>query len=221
LNWLQAKRSNRPKEIRKKKVVNIPKCIYIALVFLFLFTSVLVLFILILICDEQEVIDFFRSVNAESSESESEDNLNPKRDKGKGRATDLEVQEQMQQTNPKRLTKSDYNSELVENKLLQEKFDLEYALTLQAELDLELENSIQDRENLDQAEVKSPSTGSEYTVYSSEIHSDDSANTKTQKEIVKHKEQLLRQGDNAKRKLSPEYDPSLVSYNKRPKSSKD
>ena len=187
---------------------------------LFIWFIIIVLFLLIFISDDGEDISLFRTAHAEDTDSEEEENVRPKRDKGKGRASEAEISQQMANTHPQNLTESDYDSDSENGNISQVKYDLLFAKSLQEEYDREYAKSLPVISDEDD-NAKSPSSNSEYTVYSSDMHSDDSDHTKNQKMLVKEKEKLLREEYDLKRKNSPDSDVIIESSNKRSKSSKD
>ena len=135
-----------------------------------------------------EDFGFIRSAYAETeSENESDNDDIPKVNKGKGRATSSEILEQMGDNYMQKEEKSD--SDLDNHIYLQEEYDKALAISLQQEEDDEFARYLQ--ENSGEKEDKSPSSDN-YSVYSSEIHSDDSENTVNKKLEVKEVEKNLK-----------------------------
>lgn len=162
---------------------------------------------------------------AESPEELDDDK--PKRDKGKGRAV---TPEELEDDKPKRdkgkgravyyddfvpidESESSYD-EYLSYKQEQELYDSELARKLQNE-EWDLEEEYQESFSLNDKYVsagKAPSeTSSEYTVLSSEIHSDDSEITKTKKLQIKEVEKGL------KRNYDEASEPDVDLESKRPK----
>jgi hypothetical protein len=129
-----------------------------------------------------------RIAYAESdTDSDSESENLPKVDKGKGRATEDQVQQQEENSSREKVKKCD--SDLDDRILLQEEQDRAFAISLQQEEDRAFARYLQ--ENSGENRDESPLSDS-YSVYSSEIHSDDSEHTKNRKLEVKEVEKNLK-----------------------------
>ena len=170
-----------------------------------LVNSLIILFFIflgLLFCffSEGEDYSFIRTAQAESTDSESESDNLPKVNKGKGRATEAEILEQEQKGDmyEQEVTRSDSDLDLNKSKSLQEEADRAFAI------------SLQEQEYNEEEQYDSP-----YSCYSSEMHSDDSDNTKEKKLLVKDIEKSL------KRKEHSDDDVTYQGSNKRNKSSKD
>jgi hypothetical protein len=132
--------------------------------------------------------EFIRPALAESvSDSDSEFEDEPKVDKGKRKATEDEVRKQMGYSSDQVANESETSAN--NNKFIQEERDRVYAKTLQEQEDRAYAEYLQ--ENTEKVRSISPSSD-DYSVYSSEIHSDDSENTINKKLEVKELEKTLK-----------------------------
>nr|GFA30430.1 NADH dehydrogenase subunit 4, mitochondrial [Tanacetum cinerariifolium] len=121
--------------------------------------------------------EFITSALAESvSDSDSEPEDEPILDKGKRKATDDEVRQQMGYSNEQLANEFETSSN--NEKFIQEERDRVFAKTLQEEEDRAYAQYLQ--KNTEKVRSVSPSSD-DYSVYSSEIHSDDSDNTRNKK----------------------------------------
>lgn len=132
--------------------------------------------------------EFITSALAESvSDSDSEPEDEPILDKGKRKATDDEVRQQMGYSNEQLANEFETSSN--NEKFIQEERDRVFAKTLQEEEDRAYAQYLQ--KNTEKVRSVSPSSD-DYSVYSSEIHSDDSDNTRNKKLEVKELEKTLK-----------------------------
>lgn len=134
---------------------------------LFILGILAILFFLAVLFDED--LEIIKTVHAES-DNESDSEKKPKRDKGKGKATDFEYLDR----NPP------YNSSNEEIAKDKANFELRKQ---QEDHDYKLAQLLQEQEYINESVVESDSD-SDYSVYSSEIHSDDSENTVNKKRAV-------------------------------------
>jgi hypothetical protein len=178
------------------------------------------IFLALLFCFSMECEDFgiIRAAQAESTDSESESDNLPKVNKGKGRATEAEIiqQEQRGDLYKQEVTRSDSDLDLNKSKSLQEQADRAFAISLQEqEYNEEFNPFLEENQYKKQNKDESLESDSSYSCYSSEMHSDDSDNTKEKKLSVKELEKSL------KRKEHSDDDVNYLGSNKRNKPSKD
>ena len=108
-------------------------------------------------------------------------------EKGKPKATDAEVREQTGYSCDQEVNQSETSAN--NDKFIQEERDRVYAKTLQEQEDRAFDEYLQ--EYTEKVISISPSSD-DYSVYSSEIHSDDSENTINKKLEVKELEKTLK-----------------------------